>query len=263
MEIKYKQLPYLLLLLSAMILVSCSKETTSTVADRPVVIGYISPGRPISVKVYSQKDITDTAVYGPVITGLKPTITDGSKSITLTESASGTYTYSATNYLTTGKTYTLQFAYNNTIVSASTVMPGKPTNYKISRDSLNIPLSVSPTAVALRFTWDNPDSLYHVLVFNNDDPNAFNIHPNRNNQLNFSFDTKRAAAYDVYYSQLNYIGVYHVMLYRVNKEYIDILSSNTNTSSQKLTNPPSNVTNGYGIFTAMQADTLRLSLTQY
>lgn len=84
-----------------------------------------------------------------------------------------------------------------------------------------------------------------------------------NSSVNFTINPKQAAAYDVTYRTFNYIGIYRVILYSVNKEYIDILTSNANTSSQQLTNPTTNVTNGYGIFTAMQADTIALTLTQY
>lgn len=268
MEIKYKPLLFLFALPIAFLFSSCKKDqTTSTsVADWPVVISYITPGQPISVKVYQQKDITDTATYGSLITGLSLTITDGSKSISLTETSTGTYTYSPLNYLTTGKTYTLKFTYNNVLVSASTLMPAKPTNFVASRDSINLPLALSnlsTSAVALTYTWDNPDSLYHMLVFKNDDNNAFKLRAQRNSQLNFSFNAAKATYYQVDYQSLNYLGVYHIMLYSVNKEYIDLLTSNANSTSQQLTNPPTNVTNGYGIFTAVQADTLRLALTQY
>jgi hypothetical protein len=39
------------------------------------------------------------------------------------------------------------------------------------------------------------------------------------------------------------------------------LTSNTRGSSQNLVNTPTNVVNGFGIFTAMQADTLNLKVT--
>lgn len=269
MEIRYKQSSFLIILIGAFLFSSCKKaDTASNVANWPVVISYLTPGQPISVKVYQQKDISDTTTYGPLIPGLKLTVSDGSKNVTLTETATGTYTYSDATFLTVGKTYTLQFTYNNLPVSASSLMPAKPTNYTATRTSINLPLAITngPTAtnaVAVTFKWDNPDSLYHVLVFKNDDANPYNIHPNRNSQINFTLNAKQAAAYDVYYSTLNYIGVYRAILYSVHQDYINLLTSNANSTSQKLTNPPSNVTNGYGIFTAMQADTIALTLTQY
>lgn len=269
MEITFKKITFLLFIAAAFVISSCKKESASTaVEDQPVVVGYLIPGQPISVKVYQQKALTDTANYGSLISGLKLNLSDGSKTVQLAETATGTYTYADLSFLTAGKTYTLQFNYQNTSVTAKTLMPAKPTNYTASSTLLNLPLATTITpgatsSVALTFKWNNPDSLYHVLVFKNDDASPFNIHPNRNSQVNFTFNAKQAAYYDVYYDSLNYIGIYRVILYSVNKEYIDLLTSNANASSQKLTNPPTNVTNGFGIFTAMQSDTIKLTLTQY
>jgi hypothetical protein len=49
-------------------------------------------------------------------------------------------------------------------------------------------------------------------------------------------------------------------LFRVNQEYINLLNNNTRTSSQDLTQIPTNIVNGFGIFTAMQADTLAVTI---
>lgn len=117
--------------------------------------------------------------------------------------------------------------------------------------------------IAVVFQWYNPDSAYHVLVFKNDDTAPWNIHPNMNSQVNFTINVKKTDNYNFYYRTINYLGVYRAILYSVNKEYSDVLTSNANTSSQRLTEPPTNVNNGYGIFTAIQADTIKLTITQY
>jgi len=267
MEINYKRISYLTIMLSALLFASCKKTETTNLADWPVVISYLMPGQPISVKVYQQKDITDTSTYGNPITGLNITLSNGTQTITLTETAAGNYTYTNQAFLAAGKTYSVKFNYNNLAVSASTLMPAKPSGYTESVSSLNLPLTVTTTpgvteVPALTLKWNNPDSLYHVLVFKNDQDSPFNIHGYMNSAINFTLNAKQAAYYDIYYRTFNYLGTYSIILYSVNKEYIDVLTSNANTTSQKLSNPPSNVTNGYGIFTAMQADTVRLTLTQ-
>ncbi len=249
---------------------ACQKDATSNVASQPVVVSYLTPGQPISVKVYQQKDLTDTANYGALITGLSLQVSDGSKTIALTETATGTYTHTDDHFLIAGKTYTLQFTYNGSTVSASTVMPAKPVNYTASKQLINLPfrtrgnpLTGNTDSVAVKFTWSNPDSLYHVLVFKNDDTSPASADLNTGRPVNFTLNMKQTATYDMYYRSFNYIGTYRAILYRVNKEYDDFLTTNTNTTSQKLTNPPTNVTNGFGIFTGMQADTITLKLTQY
>jgi hypothetical protein len=267
MEIISKKIVYLLVLVMAIAFTACKKETAANVVDEPVVVGYLVPGSPISVKIYEQKALTDTANYGPLIGGLKLTISDGSKTVSLTESSQGTYTYSDLSFLAAGKTYTLKFTFNNIAVSATTLMPAKPASYTASRTTINIPLSANTPGVddsiAVTYKWSNPDSLYHVIVFKNDDTSPYNLHPRMNALINFTINAKQADHYDVYFRTFNYLGVYRAILYSVNKDYVDALTTNANTSSQRLTNPPSNITNGYGIFTAMQRDTIKMLLTQY
>lgn len=247
---------------------SCSKTTDDAgIADEPVVISYLMPGQPISVKVYEQKALADTASYGPLISGLQLSITDGSQAIALTESAAGTYTSNNSSFLVAGKTYTLHFNYQDKPVSASTLMPSKPTGYRASVTTINLSLSLgalgSADSVVSTFHWNNPDSLYHVLVFKNDDSSPFQLRPRTNSPINFTLNAERNAAYDVYNRTFNYLGTYRAILYRVNKEYINLLNSATSSTSKNLTNPPTNVIGGLGIFTAMQSDTLKLTLTQY
>ncbi|GAA4314421.1 hypothetical protein GCM10023149_10570 [Mucilaginibacter gynuensis] len=262
-----KRLIYSLLFIVVAVYTSCKKETTVDIGSRAVIVAYLVAGQPVSMKVYQQKAFDDTASYGALITGLKPEISDGTERIELQETATGTYTYANAAYLQTGKTYTLQFAYNNEQVSATTTMPVKSSGYTASKTTLIIPRAVtgpgSEDSVAIVFRWNNPDSLYHILTFKNDEISPFTVVGARNNApVNFSINAKQTAAYEMYYRTFNYIGTYRAILFTVNKEYADILESNANTSSQQLTNPPGNITNGYGIFTAMQADTIKLELSQ-
>ncbi|RYD88645.1 MAG: hypothetical protein EOP54_26915 [Sphingobacteriales bacterium] len=156
----------------------------------------------------------------------------------------------------------MQFDYKNTTISATTVMPVTTSGYKASRTVFARLQNATPTEeaeTAVRLSWSNPDSLHHILVFKNDQ--AYSYASNGGNlPSNFTIDVKTVEAYDVPYSRFRYSGPYKVILYTVNDEYAKILTSNTNTSSQQLNNPPGNIQNGYGIFTAMQADTVQLTV---
>lgn len=268
MEITRKIL--LLIVLSAIILyTSCKKSDTTDVTAKPVVIGYLIPGQPISIKVYQQKGLTDTANYGTAITGLQLTIADGTQTVNLSETTAGTYTYSNLTFLTAGKTYTLKFSYLGEAITATALMPAKPTGYTASRTTINVPLVTSngpgsTDSIAVSLKWNNPDSLYHVIVFKNDDNSPYSLRPSLvNNLVNFTINAKQTSNYDVYFRTFNYLGIYRAILYSVDKNYIDVLTSNANTTSQKLADPPGNIINGYGIFTGMQADTIKLTITQY
>lgn len=252
-----------IILFSAILLSSCQKEVTSDAATRPVIISYLMMGHPIKVNLYEQKGFSDTASFGARIGGMALQISDGSQTIKLAETSAGVYTYADSTYLQTGKTYTLQFTYNSAAVSAATVMPVATAGYTASKTKFAIKVGVTPAefdSTAVRFTWINPDSLYHMLVFKSDVSQTYTS-ASGNIPTNFSINAKTAANYNVTYRSFRYAGPYSAILYTVNKEYVDILTTNTNSSSQQLNNPPGNITNGYGIFTAMQADTIRLNVT--
>jgi hypothetical protein len=262
MEIKKYTIKHLLLLfIAATMLYACKKETTSSSnSNLPVVQAYLVAGKPITVNVFSQKALTDTAKFGPAIKGLKVSISDGSNTILLTQSSTGAYTYADSTFLVTGKTYTLSFSYLTYAVSAKTVMPAKPVNFAATHSGMTIDdlLGTSVLDTLVNLTWTNPDSLRSVLVFNNLDGTSFAANTRFGSaSANFELNTYRGASYPLTQRTFAYYGHYQIMLCNVNVEYINLLSSNTTGStSSSLSDQPTNVVNGVGIFTAMQADTL-------
>jgi hypothetical protein len=218
------------------------------------------------VKLYQQKSLTDTAKYGPHVTGLQVYISDGSTKVQLTEASAGVYTYNDESFLATGKTYTLQFNYQSFNVSAKTTMPAKPVNFALQYETIYVAPGSGPgpnsTIDTLnRLSWSNPDSLNHILVFKNSDGTSSSIGNARNRPSDFELSADRAPVYYLTQQPLNYYGHYQVILFSVNQEYVNLLKSNAfNATSQTLANASTNITNGYGIFTAMQADTLKLNV---
>jgi hypothetical protein len=250
------------------LLVSCKKESQTTTTSLPVVEAYLMAGHPLSVKLYYQKSLTDTAKYGSPITGQELYVSDGSTTIKLTETARGTYLYSDTAFLTAGKTYALTFTYLLKDITAKTVMPAKPQNFATQHISVtySAPTSGTPSIDTLnKFSWTNPDSLNHVLVFYNINDTYFpvgNRMPGAGVRV-YEIDTKRKSVYYITTANFSYYGSYKVILLSVNQEYINLLNSNTSGSnSQNLLNIPTNVVNGLGIFTSLQADTLTFNLYQ-
>lgn len=257
----FKRLGWAAILL-ACLLSSCKKDNTTATA-KPVVQAYLIPGQALTVRLYTQKSLTDTAAFGAALSGLKLTVSDGTTTVDLTESAEGVYTYADTTYLITGKTYTLSFVYNAVTISAATTMPAKPKGFATQYTTVTYTgsnTSTTPDTIN-RFTWQNPDSLNHVLVFIGLDGKSFPVNPYFFGSANFEEDTKRQSVYYVLPQIFPYYAHYRVLLYTVNQEYIDLLKSNTaGANSQNLLNTPTNVVNGLGIFTALQADTLNFEL---
>lgn len=247
---------------AVLLLTACMKyNPDSKSTSLPVIESYLIPGQPITVRLSQQKSLTDTAVYGAAITGAKVYVSDGAQKVQLAETTAGTYTYTNPAFLVTGKTYSLQFDYLGYNVAASTVMPAKPANFAVASGYITIPTSPGGMSTVLNtFIWSNPDSLNHVLAFKAVDlvspvNNFANTRP-----INSQFNTNRVSLYNVTANMFAYRGNYRAILFRVNQEYINLLNNNTRTSSQDLTQIPTNIVNGFGIFTAMQADTLAVTI---
>ncbi len=61
--------------------------------------------------------------------------------------------------------------------------------------------------------------------------------------------------------RFGYFGTYNIILYRVGVEYVALYQS-LGTTTQNLSTPPSNISNGLGIFTGVNADTITLQVVQ-
>ena len=273
MEIKkYPFVSKLYFSLIALLLASCKKEVPTSIGNvsLPVVQAYLVPGNVLTVKLYRQKAITDTAKYGAAITGQQVYVSNGTTNVLLTETKAGTYTYNDPAFLATGNTYTLQFKYLSYNVSAKTVMPAKAKNFTTSLGTIGISGTTSTTpgttdAVLDTLKWDNPDSTNHILVFLNADEKDFPLGNGfgggGGRPYDFTINTDQSSYFYLTQNVFPYYGPYQIILFSVNQEYIDVLNSNTSGStSSNLTNVPTNIVNGFGIFTAMQADTVSLNV---
>ena len=65
--------------------------------------------------------------------------------------------------------------------------------------------------------------------------------------------------YKINQGQLLYFGRHILLLYHLNPDYATLYAADDN-SSQNLKNPSTNISNGFGIFTGISADTLYLDV---
>jgi hypothetical protein len=266
-EIKHLKRYAIVFILALTCLLACKKEDAA-IADysRPVVQAYLTPGNPVEVKVYYQKFLDDTISYGFPIEDLQLKISDGTNTVLLTESAAGVYQYADAVFVKDKGTYTLSFTYLNKTITAQTTMPHKPVGFTVSASSQKVPVfsfGTEPEAfVPVTFKWNNNDGEYYMMMLKNTDTyptrvNALDTRPYADSEMILS----QVATYQTQQMMFNFLGNYKVLLFHINKEYSDALNSGGGTSLN-LTNPYTNVVNGLGIFTAMQADTLDLLVYQ-
>jgi hypothetical protein len=248
-------------------LLACKKEDAA-LADysRPVVQAYLVPGIPVQVKVYYQKYLDDTISYGFPIEDLQLKISDGTNTVSLTESSAGVYEYADAGFVKDRGTYSLSFTYLDKTISAQTTVPDKPTGFTVSSGSQKVPVFSIGTEpeifVPVTFKWNYTNGGNYMMVMKNTD--AYPTRANTRNTRPYSDSEVILGQVSTYQTQqmtFNFLGNYKVLLFHINKEYSDALNSGGGTSLN-LTNPYTNVVNGLGVFTAMQADTLDLLVYQ-
>jgi hypothetical protein len=253
--------------------------------DKPVIEAFLAPGHIVSMKVFTEipYSFNEEDNVSTNISGLEIVISgnDGS-TFNLVDKGSGIY--ESSNPLgAVGTVYSMSFQFKGRTVSASTVIPSKPLGfamntaeiYRIERDFSG---GFTPgqgggpggfqqeDRTPLELTWSNTDGVYHFVAAQYtsavQDPvtqfptdlNGFTRPARRfnNEPVLTSFSNMQP-------QQFEYFGAYDIILYRLNPDYA-ALYENNNTSTQNISTPVSTISNGLGIFTGINADTLRLNV---
>lgn len=265
-----------ILLLSALAFATCNKGASPTYNDRPVVTAYLKAGTPPLITISKQASASLDIVFSAErVDSLQIYLSDGTDEFLLIHTDNGRYT-SEVLLIEERKTYSLRFAYNGKIVTATTTIPSKPQDYaesveeiwlqKIDSNTTFSPGSISiPDPVEL--AWTNNDNSYYLVVAENteeepelvrDTLSGFTARPN----TNFRNEPSITAEAMINSMQFEYFGNYRLILYKLLPEYAALYEEVSN-SSTSLTTPSSNITNGFGIFTGINADTLYLQVSKY
>jgi len=253
-----------LIIAISIILGACKKDVmlTSDTKNIPVIESFLITGTDsVVVKVSTLDPYTnDTLDTVEPISGLKIYLNN----YLLSESSAGKYYYASKNFKIEPKdTFNLKLTYNNATVSSQTIIPSIPQNFAISTDTISVKQMTSSTGTGMTFvnlelTWDNTSKDYNFLaiewldkvkVLTNTTMSTDDIKTKRVTPAN------QDNTYNINQMELGLYGKYRAILYRINKEYYDLLET-TNLNSNDMTNPPTNVTNGWGVFTSMSTDTV-------
>lgn len=174
----------------------------------------------------------------------------------------------------TGQHYRLEIEVDGTVASGASTVPDKPTGLALSDTSLVIPtlfLSFSlrdqivelfETAV-FTLEWDaEPGRSYYVVIQTLEqkiDPIIPVEVPEESKELLSSFrfisEPSEETSFVIRGIALESYGRHVARVYSVNQEYVDLFNSSTQ-DSRDLNEPPSNIQNGLGIFSAFAVDSL-------
>ncbi len=272
------------LILSFLALLMTGCADTNTVinpGEKPVVEAYLAPGQPFAVKLTKEIPYVSESSEGRAepINDAVITISDNAgKTYTLKVAEAGRYTSAPTERVgSAGTRYTLTFSYGGRTISATTEIPLRPVGFKLDRTSIartRIDLSgggfPNPGAgaddnTAVNASWNNPDNVYHFVAaeITTINPSRVITLPNGIELPAQRFTNSPTTGTTTAFAprSFEYFGTYNIILYRVGVDYADLYRSG-GTSTQNLSTPPTNIKNGLGVFTGVNADTIRLSVNR-
>ena len=170
--------------------------------------------------------------------------------------------------------YSIVIEANGAQATASTTVPEVPTGLELSENTLTIPTLALNFGLrqqsrdlfneeVITLTWTAvPGRSYFVVIEHleeNLDPILPQEIPEESLELLGSFRfisaPSEVASFDIIGIALETYGRHVAKVYMVNQEYVDLFNSATQ-DSRDLNEPPSNVTNALGIFTAFAVDSL-------
>lgn len=255
-------------ILTAALMAFTSCEVVNTrVRDEktPVIRAFIMPQSDtlsVSVRfmiVYSASE--DDTVQLPV-NNIPVYLIHGTDSLLMPENPDqpGSYIlHSGSMSLQPKDTIGLYGVYEQTIFRSSTVIPDGVQSLAISATSLYYTVSDPRSMLSageLTISWDNSASdFYYVIVENTeDDPEPLNEMLADMPMMSFAYPSQ-ADQFAISMRNIRYFGKHRVVVYHVNPEFADLFD-NGELTSNAITQPPGNVENAMGIFTALTSDTV-------
>ncbi len=260
-----RYIPLLLLIFVA----ACKKESTTPAYNyEPVLDAFLNAGQVFSLQLSHQQSANSQTYETPSLDSLDVTVVVNDSEFYPTSRGNGLYTDSGL-VIKSGLKYSLKFTYRNTGVAASTLIPSRPVNFAETDSEIAVAKITSSGSgpgfpgsdESVTMSWDNDDGSYYVIVVQNLEP-----YPERINQTtSSSADSSRVfrnqpSNSDTYLlsgRSFTYFGYHRIILFHINADYA-YLYLNSNSSSENLSTPSTGISNGVGIFTGINSDTLYL-----
>jgi hypothetical protein len=249
---------------------SCIKSDKTSFTDEPIVQACIEPGTHISVTVSRKTPYDDSEKLSDLdINAFQMKIRYAGAWYSLASAGNGRYTD------TTGvipvmadSSYALSFDYNGWIVTSTTRVPVKP--YGVSQSVTSITMAQidpdNPTWTKppdpIEISFSNDDASYYFLTVECIDNTRVPIYKD-SIPSNDIMSTPPLTGNNIYFNprNLRYFGHNRIILYHITPEYASCFRQQQSTT-QNYQQPPTNIQNGLGFFTGVNADTLYLNVVR-
>lgn len=268
------------LVVAAVLLTACTKtnQDDSSTLETPIVESFLAPAKEALVRLTTAIPYTtDTTIeIDNNITDAQVYISYGEKAFLLSElvDSAGYYREITGEFeVEAGQTYQLEFQYNNNEITASTTIPLKPENFEISETTTEIERITEdvgfgpPDMTEIELSWDNETGDYFLIYIQylEDEYDTINTVIELDEDIdyaNFSSDPLSTDYYTFRSMQFRFFGEYQVVLSRITETYAQLYETLSQSSLEGLTEPPTNVTNGMGVFAAFNSDTLTINVVE-
>lgn len=260
--------------ISVLILQGCNPVPELT-EDNFVVEAYVYAGEPVNdVTVKKLIPLAEPEGESEIITNANIVLSkDGNSYPLLFDDAIQKYRYEGADLqIDNNEKLDLEVEVNGRVATATSQVPTAPVGITISKDEMVIPeiksaadfLIGNPLEGAeVTVTWDNPNNELHYTSVEFRSTVLEPILPPEIQEVvdgiieDFAIVTvpDTVTTLTVLGGALPSYGVYVIKLYKVNQEYADLYESETQ-DSRDLNQPPSNIVNARGIFSAFASDSV-------
>jgi len=262
-------------LVAVLLFVSCEDENLNNIADNQFVVeAFLFAGQPVDdIKIKTTFPLTvgeDTSV--PINNAQVTLIKEGARFPLVSSDSEGNYNYPGDDLtVETGDVFELEVIANGITATGTTTVPTPTTGLSISQDSIKVPqlpFSSGMAAIVMAIQeflqgssiearWDNPEGDLYFMVVESADDTFIPIFPQ---QVLDALETFRFVSEPTDESRLTFLagtlvsfGSYSVEVFHINQEYAELYDNRTQ-DSRDLNEPPSNITNGLGVFSAFNSD---------
>ena len=264
----------------ALVLVGCDNPFDQGDDDLVVIEAFLFAGEPVQdIRLTSTVPLGADPDSAPVIDDAVVRLMKDGVTYALTPfGEEGRYEYTGTDLaILEGDEFRLEVEYFGRVAWGETVVPGPPLSVAIDSDTLFAPtlgrgggrggggggfnLQESQLAV----TWDNQNDLLHFVVVEGLEDDAEAIFPEqfqeRLGRFRFISEPTIDNFFIVRLLLLEALGAHQAKVYRVNAEYAQLYENRTQ-DSRDLNEPPSNIRNGLGVFSAFNSSSVSFEVAR-
>ena len=264
------------MLFAASLFAGCdSTATEPETTELFVVAAFLFAGEAIDdIRVSETVQLSDTTDAPPINDARVELFKNGTTYTLAAAGDSGYYAYTGNDLaVEAGDTFGIKVTYDGAVTTGETVVPNAPVGVGIDRDTLWVPeLGIGMGGGGfnredsqLAASWQNPNRLLHYVVIESLEDSAESIIPDEFRKFSGRFRLVTEPTKEDYHfidmRTLRDLGRHIARVYRVNEEYAQLYENRTQ-DSRDLNEPPSNIHNGLGVFSAFNSDSVAFEVAR-